>query len=138
MSRRLSRELAFKALFQIDVGKSTPRLALLYTLEGFKLIGKEVLFIRDLVDGTLANLDQIDQIIKRHLVNWQLKRLPAVNRNLLRLALYEIIGRPDIPLAVTINEALELARKYGSSEEGVAFINSVLDRASGEISSKED
>ncbi len=137
MSRRLSREIAFKALFQIDVGKCTPRLALLHSLEGFKLTGEEQQFIQEVVDGTLANLDHIDQIIKRHLINWQLERLPAVNRNLLRMALYEIIYRSDIPLAVSINEALELAKKYGSSEEGVAFINSVLDRASGENLHKE-
>lgn len=137
MSRRLSREIAFKALFQIDVGKCASRSALLYSMKGFKLTGEEQQFIREAVEGTLTNLEQIDKIIKRHLINWQLKRLPAVNRNLLRLALYEIIYRSDIPLAVSINEALELAKKYGSSEEGVAFINSVLDRASGENLHKE-
>ncbi|HHX88046.1 MAG TPA: transcription antitermination factor NusB [Firmicutes bacterium] len=132
MSRRLSREIAFKVLFQVDVGKCTSRTALLHSMEGFKLTDQEQQFVQEVIDGTLANLGDIDQIIKNHLINWKLERLPAVNRNLLRLALYEIIYRTDIPLAVSINEALELARKYGSSEEGVAFINSVLDRASGQ------
>ena len=130
MSRRLSREIAFKVLFQIDVGRSSARTALLHSLEGVKLTAEEQQFIHQVVNGTLANLDDIDEIIKKHLINWQLERLPAVNRNLLRLGLYEITYRPDIPLAVTINEILELAKKYGSSEDGVAFINSVLDRAS--------
>ena len=137
MSRRLSRETAFKALFQIDVGKCDPRSALLHSLEGFEPSENERQFIQEVVEGTLTNLARIDLIIKEHLINWQLERLPAVNRNLLRLALYEIIYRADIPLAVTINEALELAKKYGSTEDGVAFINSVLDRASGEYMPKE-
>lgn len=132
MSRRLSREIAFKALFQIDVGKTVPRLALLHTLEGFKLTGEEEQYIREVVEGTLQNLEHIDQFIKKYLINWQLDRLPAVNRNLLRLALYEMIFRSDIPPAVSINEALELARKFGSTEEDVAFLNSVLDHATGE------
>ncbi len=137
MSRRLSREIAFKTLFQIDVGQTVPRLALLHTLEGFKLTGEEEQFIREVVDGTLLNLEYIDRFIKKYLINWQLDRLPAVNRNLLRLALYEMIFRSDIPPAVSINEALELARKFGSTEEDVAFLNSVLDHATGEHLSKE-
>ncbi len=132
MSRRISRETAFKILFQIDVGRCSPRTALLHSQEGSKLTGEGQQFVEDVVKGTLANLSPIDEIIKKHLINWKLERLPAVNRNLLRMALYEILYRPDIPLAVTINEALELAKKYGSSGEGVAFINSVLDRASAE------
>ncbi len=130
MSRRISRETAFKILFQIDVGRCSPRTALLHSQEGSKLAGEGQQFVEDVVKGTLAHLSPIDEIIKKHLINWKLERLPAVNRNLLRMALYEILYRPDIPLAVTINEALELAKKYGSSGEGVAFINSVLDRAS--------
>ena len=76
-------------------------------------------------------------MIQRSLVHWELHRLCAVDRNLLRLALFEILYRPDIPDAVAINESLELAKKYGSSEEAVAFINGVLDRAAAEFTGRE-
>ncbi len=137
MSRRLAREVAFRALFQIDIGKSRAELALRHSLEGFRLTEEEEQFIRELVIGTADNQQFLDQLIKKHLVKWELDRLSAVDRNLLRLALYEILFRPDIPHAVSINEALELAKKYGSTGEAVGFINGVLDRAVGEALEKD-
>ena len=132
MSRRLSREIAFKALFQVDVGKCRTELALRHSLEDFNLEQPEQNFVHQLVEGAENNRSVLDEIIKKYLVKWEIDRLSAVDRNLLRLALYEIIYRPDIPHAVSINEALELAKKYGSSGEAVGFINGVLDRAVGE------
>lgn len=137
MSRRLAREVAFRALFQVDVGKCNPRLALQYSMEGFSLTPDEERFVRELVEGTLENRPVVDRIISRNLVKWELHRLPAVDRNLLRLALFEILNRPDIPKAVSINEALELAKKYGSTGEAVAFINGLLDRVVGEALGRE-
>ncbi len=136
MSRRLAREIAFKALYQVDIGKCRPELALKHSLEGFKLSSDEEQFVRDLVTGTDANLPVLDDLIKKHLVRWDLDRISAIDRNLLRLALFEIIHRPDIPYAVSINEALDLAKKYGSTGEAVGFINGVLDRAVGEVFEK--
>lgn len=138
MSRRLAREAAFKALFQIDLGKSTTGHALRYVLEGLNLTESEVQFTREMVEGTVSNQPEVDRLIQKYLVHWELHRLCAVDRNLLRLALFEILYRPDIPDAVAINESLELAKKYGSSEEAVAFINGVLDRAAAESSGRED
>ncbi len=132
MSRRLAREVAFRALFQVDVGKCRPDLALRHSLEGFKLDQPEQEFVHELVVGADSSRSMLDDLIKKHLVKWEIDRLSAVDRNLLRLALYEIIYRPDIPHAVSINEALELAKKYGSSGEAVGFINGILDRAVGE------
>lgn len=132
MSRRLAREVAFRALFQVDVGKCRAELALRHSREGFNLEQPEQDFVRELVEGAEKNRSMLDGLIKKHLVKWEIDRLSAVDRNLLRLALYEIIYRPDIPHAVSINEALELAKKYGSSGEAVGFINGVLDRAVGE------
>lgn len=132
MSRRLAREVAFKALFQIDIGKCRAEHALRHSLEGFVISDEEEKFLRELVVGAADNQALLDQLIKKHLVNWEIDRISAVDRNLLRLALYEIIFRPDIPPAVSINEALELAKKYGSTGEAVGFINGVLDRAVGE------
>lgn len=106
-------------------------------LEGFSFSEEEKVFVDDLVAGTLGRQEQLDEIIMKHLVKWKLERISAVDRNLLRLALYEILYRPDIPTAVSINEALELAKKYGSSGEAVGFINGVLDRAVGETLERE-
>jgi len=124
--------VAFRALFQIDIGKCRVEQALKYSLEGFIISEEEDKFLRELVVGAADNQALLDQLIKNHLVNWEIDRLSAVDRNLLRLALFEIIYRPDIPPAVSINEALELAKKYGSTGEAVGFINGVLDRVVGE------
>jgi len=132
LSRRLAREVAFKALFQVDVGKCRSELALRHSLEDYNLEESEQKFVHELVVGAEQKRSVLDELIKKYLVKWEIDRLSAVDRNLLRLALFEIIYRPDIPHAVSINEALELAKKYGSSGEAVGFINGVLDRAIGE------
>ncbi len=132
MSRRLAREVAFKALFQVDIGKCRTELALRHSLEGVDLSSEEVQFITELVSGTVDHTALLDEMIKKHLIKWELDRISAVDRNLLRLGLYEIVYRPDIPHAVSINEALELAKKYGSTGEAVGFINGILDHAVGE------
>ncbi|HOL17721.1 MAG TPA: transcription antitermination factor NusB [Bacillota bacterium] len=137
MSRRLAREVAFRALFQVDVGNSLPRLAVNYAAEGYSFSPEQMQFINELVHGTIEHKQAIDEIIKKHLVKWELKRISAVDRNLLRLALFEILHRSDIPAAVSINEALELAKKYGSTPEAVAFINGLLDRVVGEALGRE-
>lgn len=137
MSRRLARDVAFRALFQVDVGKCRAELALKHSLEGFNLSIDEEEFIRETVDGVIGYRLFLDEMISKHLVKWELDRLSAVDRNLLRLALFEIFYRDDIPPAVSINEALELAKKYGSTAEAVGFINGVLDRAVGEIFERE-
>lgn len=132
MSRRLSREVVFKALFQIDIGKCRVELALRRSLEDLNFSNDEKQFIEDLVSGTVEKIDYIDNLIRTNLVKWELERLSAVDRNLLRMAIYEILYRKDIPHAVSINEALELAKKYGGTAEAVGFINGILDRVAGE------
>lgn len=138
MSRRLAREVAFRALFQVDIGKCRAEQALRSSLVDFSFDEEEELFIRELVTGTIEKQDILDALIAKYLVNWELSRLSAIDRNLLRLALFEILFRIDIPFAVSINEALELAKKYGSTDEAVGFINGVLDRAAGEIAEGKD
>lgn len=137
MSRRLAREVAFTALFQIDVGKCKVKNALMRSMEGLSFSSEEEQFINDLLTKTVENQKYLDQTIKKYLVKWELDRLSAVDRNLLRLALYEIMFRADIPNAVSINEALELAKKYGSTGEAVGFINDLLDRALGDTFERE-
>ena len=88
-------------------------------------------FAEGLVRGTLGKLDEIDKMIESVTENWLLKRMAAVDRNILRFAVYEIRYRRDIPSAVTINEALEIAKKY-SSLDAASFLNGILDRLARE------
>ena len=88
-------------------------------------------FAEGLVRGTLGKLDEIDKMIESVTENWLLKRMAAVDRNILRFAVYEILYRRDIPSAVTINEALEIAKKY-SSLDAASFLNGILDRLARE------
>jgi transcription antitermination protein NusB len=91
-------------------------------------------FMEQLVEGVVSRLPDIDRRIAEHSEHWRLERMPAVDRNILRLAVCELL-REDTPPAVAIDEALELARRF-SSEESVAFINGVLDAVRRELSSK--
>ena len=82
-------------------------------------------FVADLVRGTVEHVAELDELISRHAEHWRMERMPAVDRNILRLAAYEMT-RAGTPAAVAIDEALELARKF-SNEESVQFVNGVLD-----------
>ena len=124
MKRRLARELVLKTLFQIDLGKVDTALALETVLEEEDNTWiKE--FVRSLVRGTEEHQEKIDQLIEQYSKDWKLDRMAAVDRNLLRLAIYEILYMPDIPSAVSINEAVELAKIYGS-DESAKFVNGIL------------
>ena len=89
-------------------------------------------FSEDLVSGTIRNLQQIDSVIQQAAEHWKMDRMAAVDRNILRCAVYEILYRKDIPSAVSINEALEIAKKYSSSE-AAPFINGLLDKIAHDI-----
>lgn len=132
MKRRKAREYALQLLFQIDF---TQRELERKDLEEFwsdKKVSRDIReFTEKLVKGTLESLDEIDSIIEKATENWFLKRMAAVDRNILRFAAYEILHRKDIPYAVTINEALEIAKKY-SSAEAASFLNGVLDKLAKE------
>lgn len=90
-------------------------------------------FADGLVRGTLEHLAQIDEELSRVMINWSLHRLAAVDRNLLRMAVYELRYRDDIPPVVSINEAIDIARKFSTAESG-KFVNGILDRIKGELS----
>jgi N utilization substance protein B len=84
-------------------------------------------FAESLVNGTLEHLNQIDELISQQAINWRLARMAMVDRNILRFSTYEILYRDDIPMKVSINEALEIAKKY-STPESASFINGILDK----------
>lgn len=127
MSRRLAREGVFKALFQIDVGDIEPGRALSYALQDLTLTEEEIDFAGELFRNIIQISSEIDSIIEEKLVKWELKRIASVDRCLLRMAVYELLYMPEIPPAVTINEALELGKKY-SEPDSVSFINGLLDK----------
>jgi transcription antitermination protein NusB len=128
MKRRKAREYALQILFQTDfTNKKVDRKNLDEFWSDKKDKGEVRKFADELVTGALYNLDEIDRRIEKVTENWILKRMAAVDRNILRVAAYEILYRKDIPSAVAINEALEIAKKYSTSE-AAAFLNGVLDR----------
>lgn len=125
-SRRKSRELALQMLFQYELGGHTTGQVLATFLPPLKADAEVKEFARALFEGTVAHIDAIDPLLRRHAENWKLERMAAVDRNVLRLALHELLHEPDTPPAVVINEALELARRF-SAPESVEFVNGILD-----------
>ena len=90
------------------------------------------LFAEPLIRGTLQHRDAIDAQIMQHVKNWELHRIAAVDRNILRLAIYEMLHREDIPPIVSINEAVDIAKKFSTQESG-KFVNGILDKVKGEL-----
>ncbi len=132
LTRRDAREAAFIVLFQVDVGRMRPETAIETTLSDKACGCRNLDYIRCVVLGTLRNLESIDDTISRLAIGWTLDRMGAVDRNLLRLAVYEILFFDDIPINVAINEAVTLARKYGD-DESWKFINGILGKLAREM-----
>jgi N utilization substance protein B len=88
--------------------------------------------VEELVMGVYTHREELDQILARLSRNWRVERMALVDRNVIRLALYELTHCPDVPVSVALNEAIELAKQFGSAEAG-AFVNGLLDRAVGEL-----
>jgi N utilization substance protein B len=127
MKRRRARELALQGLFQYEFTGREPDLK---ELQEGKAGDRDVIqFAGRIVRETLSHLQEIDSVIKEAAEHWVIERMAAVDRNILRASVCELLYFPDVPPAVAINEALEIAKKYSSSES-VAFINGVLDRIS--------
>ena len=133
-SRHEARERAVQFLFQIDFNPSDDVPAALRTFwKGpDKTDEATVGFAEALIRGVIEHRDDLDRIIKGYAKNWDLNRMGAVDRNVLRLAMFEIFHRDDIPPVVSVNEALELARDL-SSDESAKFVNGIVDRALKDI-----
>ncbi len=128
MLRRSARARALQALFAIDVGGTGPDMALEQVLEEGELPPGAAAFTRQLVEGTIVRRDELDAIIRKYAVGWRLERLAAVDRNILRMALYEMQYHRETPVRVVINEAIELAKHFNNEEAG-RFVNGLLDNA---------
>jgi transcription antitermination protein NusB len=128
-NRRKSRELVLQMLFQADMGKQTPDQVRKTFWQERADIEEDVRGFADDLFGVATNessAQKIDTLIQEHAAHWRLDRMAAVDRNLIRAAVAEMVGYPQTPKPIIINEALEIARKY-SNPESVNFINGVLD-----------
>ena len=125
-SRRKARELALQMLFQWEMGGHSPQHVLDTFLAPQQIDADVATYSRALFEGTLQEAEALDRFLREHSEHWRVERMPAVDRNILRLALYELLHRPDTPAAVVINEALEIARRF-SGKGSVEFVNGVLD-----------
>jgi N utilization substance protein B len=134
--RRKAREMALQVLYQIDVAKEPCEEALQIFWSFTKGDEKTQEFCNALVRGTMAHLPAIDKILERVSDHWTLERMSIVDRNILRFAIYELCYLKDIPPKVTINEAIEIAKKYGAADSAV-FVNGILDRVNQEVHGKE-
>ncbi len=127
MKRRKAREHALQILFQLDIRSEKPSATVLKHFWAEYQPDEEVkVFAEEIVKGTSKHLDKINKLIHGCAKNWSLDRMSVVDRNILRMAVYEILYRLDIPTSVTINEAIEIAKKYGTDESG-SFVNGILD-----------
>ena len=129
MKRRIAREKALQAIFQIDLSQTATADALEHVLQGEPTDP----YLQKLVTGVVEHLEEIDEMIKKHLENWTLERLANVDRNILRLCVYELLyAQEDVPVNVAIDEAIEIAKVY-SDEQSSKFINGVLSKVKGTL-----
>ena len=124
-SRTKARETALQALYQLDTGGGSGQEVLSGHFDPLDADTRK--FAEQLVQGVQKERAAIDGIIERTSTNWKIERMARVDRNILRLAIYELLRRPDVPVKVTLNEAVELGKKFGS-EESSAFVNGILDK----------
>ena len=133
-SRRTGRERALQALYQLEMAPGTPAEALSAAWaaaagepEGGRVDAEAQKFAQELVLGVVEHRDEIDRLIEQHSHNWRLDRMSRIDRNVLRLGIFELKYRADIPKKVSLNEAVELGKNFGT-EESSAFVNGLLDR----------
>lgn len=124
--RRKARELALQALYQGEMNGEAPEKTLALLCEHFVINKKAVPYARELVSGVSERWDELNTLIQRNAANWRLSRMSVIDRNIIRLATFELCCKEDVPPTVVINEAIEVAKRF-SSDESSAFINGILD-----------
>ena len=137
--RTKARDIAIQILYELDIKKETAE----SLLEEYwqrpaleDLADKDIKsFTTALVEGTIKNKEEIDKIISSYAQNWELKRMAVIDRNILRMGTYELLFLEDIPPKVSINEAVELAKKYGDTDSS-KFVNGVIDKIKKEKAPK--
>lgn len=120
-----ARELALRLLFQVDVGGLPVGQVLDAASEAVKAAPADFEYAEDLVLGVVEELDELDSIIDQHAIGWSVERMAKVDRNVLRLAIYELLRYPEVPVAVCLNDSVGIVRKYSTESSG-RFVNGVL------------
>ena len=131
-SRRRARECALQVLYQMDVSGASADDALETFWQSFEPTEDVRAFTSELVSGVGARRDEVDAEIQKASHHWKLERMARVDRNVLRLAVFELLHRPDIPKKVSLNEAIEIAKRFGTEDSG-KFINGILDHISSKV-----
>jgi transcription antitermination protein NusB len=131
-SRRKAREAAVQILYQIDVSGLDAETSVKLFWQHLGAAEERDPFADELVIGCARALEDIDARIRSVSKHWRLERMSRVDRNIIRLAAYELMHATDIPRRVTLNEAVELAKRFGN-EESPAFVNGVLDRIADDV-----
>jgi transcription antitermination protein NusB len=135
-TRRKSRELTMQMLFQGDLGKQSPEQVKKLFWSSVEDIDLETrAFAEDLYRIATTREEEIDKLIEAHTKNWRIERMPVVDRNLIRTAVAEMLGFPNTPSAIIINESLEVARRY-AAPESIHFLNGVLDAIARDLLKK--
>jgi len=127
MGRRASREMAMKLLYQLEIQKDNREEQKSLFFEENTLSEKDRTYISEVVDGVFQNKEYIDNMIEVHSRGWKIARISKIDLSIMRLSIYEICFRNDIPYSVSVNEAVELAKKY-STEDAGSFVNGILSK----------
>jgi len=143
-TRRDGRELALQALYSKDLVLQDVNYALKRIIESFgegeeptlEVNSKAYAFASELVNGVVAHLTEIDRRIADQSKHWSMARMARVDLNILRMAVFELLYRPDIPKNVTMNEAIEVAKRFGA-EDSASFVNGILDEIASTVTDKE-
>ena len=125
-NRSQGREAALKILYQLDVTKDGPEKGLDIFFKHHRVSVNVRPFVTRLVEGACQRMAEIDSVLAKHATHWSLERMPMVDRNILRLGVFELLFDPETPPKVVINEAVELAKDFGTPDSG-KFVNGVLD-----------
>jgi transcription antitermination protein NusB len=125
MGRRASRDIAMKLLYQLEIQKEDKDEQIRDVLDEYSLLDNDRKYVTDVVEGVGSNLPYIDKIIDQYAKGWKINRISKVDLSILRLSVYEISFMDDIPFNVSVNEAVELAKKYSGEDSG-SFINGIL------------
>lgn len=128
-SRRQGREDCLQCLYAMETGRISAKESWRAVVGSGKK--KTLPFGKNLLEGTARERDKIDALIKKHCHNWKLDRMASIDRNIIRMATYEILAMPETPVKVIINEAVEIAKKYSTDESG-KFVNGILDKMKDE------
>jgi N utilization substance protein B len=142
MKRRVAREIALQSLYQIEMNEVSAKEAVNSAIEEAENDNEAELevadekispsYITELVEGTIQNKASIDEMLEEYLKGWAMNRLSRVDREVLRLAVYEMVYREDVPPKVVVNEAIELSKHFGTEESG-KFVNGVLGKMIKEL-----